>query len=98
MWEQGLKPSVGDIVRLNALGVKLERCTKPDNNIFNARRCAFLGEGTSSICFMQPTIAHDIWRDKAEKIVDFDDMETSIATDAFMCATEYDKLPEPTDV
>lgn len=97
MWEKGLKPTVGDIVRLNALGIKLERCMKPDTSIFNLRRCAFLGDGAARICFMQPTIAHDIWRDTVEQIIDFDDSHTSIATDAYICATPYEKLPEPTD-
>lgn len=97
MWEQGLKPSVSDIIRLNALGIKLERCNKPDESIFNIRRCAFLGDGENHICFMQPTVAHDIWRDTVEKIIDFDDSETSIATDAYICATPYDKLPNAND-
>lgn len=97
MWDKGLKPTVADIIRLNALGIKLERSMKPDTSIFNLRRCAFLGEDAARICFMQPTIAHDIWHDVTDVVVDFNDTETSLAIDAYICATPYDKLPDPTD-
>ena len=93
MWEAGLKPTVADIIRLNAVALRMERCAKPDAGVFHLRRVAFL----DGLTFTQPTVGHEIWRTKVERLVDFADFETSLCADAFICATPLDRLPSDTD-
>lgn len=47
----GLRPTPRDIVRLNALGLKVER-GESDAPIYRDRRCAWVG----NVCLMEPTI------------------------------------------
>ena len=97
LWERGLNPSFADIVRLNAVGIKAERCNKPDLSLFHLRRAAFLGDGEERVVFRQPTLAHEIWRDKVRPVVAFEDLETSLGIDAFLCVTDAAALPDETD-
>ena len=55
MWEAGLKPTYDDIVRLNALGLTVERI-KSGFALNVLPRVAFLGEAA----FREPTIGADI--------------------------------------
>lgn len=92
-----MKPTVRDIIRLNALAIKRERVERPDDSIFLARRCAFLGEGSARVVFREPCLGHEIWLDEVAHVVDLDQRETFFAMDAFVCATEIKDLPEAFD-
>ena len=64
-WQtEGLKPSVDDVVRLNNLGLRIER----NSNAFEAvavPRCAFLGDAI----LWEPTIGKRLWMEQAQQIV-----------------------------
>lgn len=97
MWEAGLHPTVADIIRLNALALKRERCARPDDSIFYARRCAFLGHGDGQVVFREPCLGHEIWLDDIEETVDLGNPETALAVDAYICGVDVADLPCPTD-
>lgn len=58
MWKQGLSPTFEDIIKLNALGVKIEHGADTAN-FSNCPRIAFLGD----ILIRQPTVYKQIWID-----------------------------------
>lgn len=63
MQADGLKPTVKDIIRLNALALKYERAKSrnADNSLYLMPRVAAID---SKHVFRQPTIGHEIWFDK----------------------------------
>ena len=92
LWDRGLKPTVRDIVRLNAVGLRREHYMRPPASLYQLRRCAFLSSG---ICFREPLLGHEIWVDRIRSIVDLDDVFTSLTLDAFICGVDLDELPDP---
>lgn len=91
MWEQGLKPSVADIIQLNALGLIVENATRPTESMYYLRRCAWLGD----VVLKQPLLAHEVWLAEANRCVS-DDLLSQLAVRAFICCTEPEKLPDAT--
>lgn len=88
----GLQPSVGDIVRLNALGLRLERNPASADSLFNLPRIAYLGE----IVLRQPTLGHEIWLDEVEQTVDMGDILTNLSVTTFACSVrDASDLPDP---
>lgn len=96
LWDQGLKPTVADIIRLNAVGLRSERTMFPTRSLYAARRCAFLGEGEAQVVLREPCLGHEMWIDQLRGIVDLDDLFTSLTVDAFVCGVDLDELPDPT--
>lgn len=94
MWDEGLKPTVADIIRLNAVGLRLENRMRPSESLYHLRRCAFLGDGEARVVLREPLLGHEIWRDRVRTIVDLDDIFTAITVDAFLCGTDLDALPD----
>lgn len=92
MWDAGLKPTVADIIRLNALGLVVENASRPTEALYYLRRCAWLGD----VVFKQPLMAHDIWLKQARRCV-ADDWLSNLAVKAFMCCVEPSELPDPDD-
>lgn len=61
-WAEGLKPTVEDIVRLNALGLKVEN----GSEVYDFAACpriSFLGD----YMLFEPTVAKKIWIDTAKQ-------------------------------
>ena len=79
-----------EIVRLNALGLCMER---GENESVAAAlpRVAFLGD----VCLREPTLGHEIWLDEARRYADFTDVDTSLAMHALACSiADPDDLPK----
>ena len=78
-----------EIVRLNALGLAMERGER-ESVAFALPRVAFLGD----VVLREPTMGHEIWLDEARRIVDFGDVDTSLAMHALaFSVTDPDDLP-----
>ena len=86
-WNEGLKPSVEDIVLLNNLGLQVER----GSDMFSFSACprmAFLGD----VILREPTIAKRIWLDQAQQLF-ADTTETRIYVIAYTLGTPDGELP-----
>lgn len=91
-WGEGLRPTVEQIVRLNALGLKVES----GNDVWNFAACprvAFLGDWT----LFEPTIGKRIWMDTARQLLK-DDYQTQIYFTAWALNCPDDELPKMNDV
>ena len=88
----GLMPSVNDVIKLNALGLKLEKSPTSSEELFYMPRIAYLGD----IVLRQPTIGHEIWFDEVARIVDMTEPMTSLVVTAYACSVfDSDNLPKP---
>lgn len=63
-WSEGLHPSVDDIIKLNALGLKVEKGSEA-YNFAACPRVAFLGDWT----LFEPTVGKRIWMDTARQLL-----------------------------
>lgn len=87
----GLNPSVADIIRLNALALKVEfspLCAER----FALPRVAFLGK----LSFREPTIGHAIWIDSVAAYCD-DNLDTRVSIEAFALTRQPTELPDAAD-
>ena len=93
----GLEPSVADIIRLNALGLKVEAEAKanPRDATDYLPRVAVV---TPSLSFRQPTIGHEVWIAKVRRFIADNDFETLLAIQAFALSRDLSKLPDPDDI
>lgn len=90
----GIELSPSEVVRLNALGLKVEKDYRPTNDIYTLPRVAVV----NGITFFEPTIGHEIWIDEAARILDYDDLSTQNAILAFaLSVKDPDNLPDPSD-
>ena len=92
MWDEGLKPTVEDIVRLNALALKLEGARKKcaaDSTEYLPRAAAI----SESVTFRQPTIGHEIWMEKVERFVEKGDCQSLLAVRAFALSRSLKSFP-----
>lgn len=79
----GYFPTPADIIRLNALGLKIEKCLD-DNPLYLDRRCAFVGD-----CVLrEPTIGHNIRAVEAFRYLDPSDTVTRICLYSWLLATD----------
>lgn len=88
----GLKPTAADIIRLNALGLKVE-FSQRSGDIFALPRVAYLGR----IHFVEPTIAHDIWMSEALGHVDRSHYPTYLALNAYALSRPAAELVDSKD-
>ena len=88
LWEkEGLRPTFDDIVRLNDIGLKVERGS--DMFSFAASpRMAFLGDAI----LREPTIAKRMWLDEAQRMF-ADNVETKLYVVAYVLGTDGSALP-----
>ena len=89
--KEGCHVSFSDIVRLNALGLKIEK--QPDFRLASLPRIAVVG----NVIFRQPTISQDIFLDDASEIVS-NDPATMLALEAYVLAhpeETFEKLKHP---
>lgn len=87
--DEGCVIHPSDVVRLNALGLKIEK--HPDFRMSTLPRVALCGD----VMFMQPTIEQDIFLDKMFQIFDKDD-GTRLALEAYVLAhpnKDWSKYP-----
>ena len=78
-----------EIVRLNALGLAMERGER-ESVAFALPRVAFLGD----VVLREPTLGHEIWLDEARRFADFEDVDTSLAMHALAFSViDPDDLP-----
>lgn len=92
MWDAGLRPSFDDIIRLNALALRVERA-KGGFALNTLQRVAFLGE----VAFREPTIGADIWLDEAARLFDAGQAETFMVLRAVSLCMPFDALPDAAD-
>lgn len=93
---QGLKPTPRDVVRLNAIGLKLEAAGAKrivDSTYLLPRVAAV----SASLCFRQPTIGHEIWLDKVRRHVRSGDFRTTLALHCFALSRPHTGLPDADD-
>ena len=90
--EAGLNPTFRDIIRLNALALRVESL-KAQFALSELPRVAFLG----SVTFREPTIGSEIWLQSASRLFDENDAETFMMLRAFSLSMPQDALPDPTD-
>lgn len=90
-WAEGLKPTVEDIVRVNELGLQVERGT--DMFDFSAcPRAAFLGDRI----LWEPTMRKRLWIDAAMEVVDAKTLESRIYVLAYALGTPSNELEDLT--
>lgn len=81
-----------EVVRLNALGLKVERSAHGDG--FSVLpRVAWLGE----LCFREPTIGDEMWLGMASRTFNADDGETMLLLRAVSLSGKPEDLPPATD-
>lgn len=94
--DEGLKPTVEDIIRLNAVALKFEAAKKKHctTDIYMLPRIAQISD---SVYFRQPTVGHEIWLKKVSEYVDTEDLQTVIALQAYCLSRGHDELPDAYD-
>lgn len=94
MQEDGLKPTVDDIVRLNELALKFEKVKKNTSfkSLYLLPRVAQIDEQR---WFRQPTLGHEIWLQSLSRFVNYDSVDTSLAVYAFALSRDVKELPPP---
>lgn len=88
--EAGLNPTFRDIIRLNALALRVEGL-KAQFALSELPRVAFLGSAT----FREPTIGSEIWLQSASRLFDENDAETFMMLRAFSLSMPQEDLPDP---
>ena len=93
MRAEGLNPSARDIIRLNALALKMQAAKKkhPATSLDYLPRVAAISDKVS---FRQPTIGHEIWLDKIDRIA-APTYQTALAVKAFALSRPASELPDP---
>lgn len=82
-----------EVVRLNALGLKLERgADSPE--VYAAPRVAFL----HGVVFNEPTLGAEMWMRQAQDAFNIDDEETFFSLRVVSCVTPWRELPPPTNL
>lgn len=91
LFARGLKPTVRDIIRLNAVALRIERGVHAAE-YFALPRVAYLGQ----LVLCQPTIAHELWLARVRQVVEMDD-DSDFACRLHVAAVAADKLVDPLD-
>lgn len=93
---QGLDPAPEDVVRLNALAVRV-RLAASAPRVAHLPRLAFLPRDSrwrAPIVLREPTVAHELWLEQAARIIDCDDARNWLLVNAFALARPSDALPD----
>ena len=96
MSAQGVKFTPEDIVLLNALSVKTQLSPTAARDV-HLPRLAFMPRVSLFAIppvFREPTIAHEIWIEKAERWIDTDDNRLFYAVHAFALSRRAETLPD----
>lgn len=89
---KGLRPRPADVVRLNALGLRVQ-FTREGNDLGVLPRVAILG----NLRFREPTIGHEIWLKEVDHVFDLDKWETLVTVRAYSLSRDQAVLPDPAD-
>lgn len=92
MWDAGLRPTFGDIVRLNALALRVDGA-RGAFALGVLPRVAFIG----GVSFREPTVGSEIWLAAASRLFDVDDAETFMMLRAFSLSCDQSALPDAAD-
>ena len=87
----GLEVPPREIVRLNALGLKVERGVD-SAELFAAPRVSFVGK----VVFHEPTLGAEMWLRQTMDAFDEDDEETFFSLRVLSCLLPWRELPDPT--
>lgn len=87
MKDKGYDLTPQEIIRLNALGLKVDRGLD-DNPLYLSRRCAFL----AGLILREPTIGHSIYAAKCFKLLDVGDLVTRTCLYGWLLA--LDRVPD----
>lgn len=94
--EHGVRFAPRDVVRMNALGLKVEALKKKharDTSDYLPRVAAI----SKTVSFRQPTIGHEIWIGRIDRLLDPADYQSSLAIKAFALSRPCSALPDPDD-
>lgn len=89
----GLSPTDADVIRLNALGLKLEAASKKhsiDANDYLPR----VAQISPTLSFRQPTLGHEVWLEKVSRFIAPGDYQTALAVKAFALSRPPSALPD----
>jgi len=92
MTAQGVEFTPDDVVRLNALAVKI-RLSQNAANTVHLPRLAFLGK----LVLREPTIAHDLWIEEASRWIDVGDDRNFLWLHGYALSTRAEKLVDAFD-
>lgn len=90
--EEGLEATPRDVVRLNALGLRVER-GRDSSAFYCAPRVAFLGDNV----LHEPELGGEMWLRQATFLFDGADEQTLFSLRLLVCATSWRDLPPATD-
>lgn len=93
---QGLDPAPEDVVRLNALAVRVRLASKAARSS-HLPRLAFLPRDSrwrAPLVLREPTVAHDLWLEQAARFIDCDDDRNWLLVNAFALSRPADALPD----
>lgn len=96
MIAEGLKPTPRDIVRLNAMGLKLE-AAKAKDQIDSTWYLPRVARISRDVFFRQPAVGHDIWLQKAGRWCDMTDPQTVLALDCYALSRPPEDLCDGDD-
>ena len=89
----GIEVPPREVVRLNALGLILERgADSPE--CYAAPRVAFV----RGVTFNEPTLGAEMWMRQAQDAFNIDDTETFFALRVLSCVVPWRELPKPTNL
>lgn len=88
---QGIVLTPREVVRINALGLRMERPERPADSAYYLPRIAIL---PGDVVLHEPTIGHEIWLDEVERIMDMVDVGTNLSVTAF-CLSVRDAADLP---
>lgn len=89
MRREGLEPTLDDIIRLNALAVKVERAAKPCDAVA-LPRAAFVGR----LILREPTLGHTEWIERVGEYIDLNRERNFIIVHAFALSRDSRDLPD----
>lgn len=89
MTSQGVKFTAADIVRLNALAVKVKLSANPVGPV-HMRRAAFWGDFT----FREPTLGHEMWIEQVSGYIDISKDRNFRIVHAYALTREHWELPD----
>ena len=90
MSAQGVKFTPADIIRLNALAVKVKLSARPVGAA-HLRRAVFWGDLT----FREPTIGHDMWIERVSSYISLSADRNFRTVHAYALTRDHSELPDP---
>ena len=89
MSAQGVEFTPADIIRLNALAVKVKLTARPVGAV-HLRRAVFWGD----LAFREPTLGHDMWIERVGTFIDLSADRNFRAVNAYALTRDHTELPD----